>query len=626
MTLSRPTIPATDAYRQKVSQIDSKTAVSQTKSKQLIRLRLATGLPGLLLIGFGVFDSAVGSWAWQLGLVLMVAFLAFATWYEYLQWLIARGISQKYGFLRLIARCERDWEKLPELPVEQECAPYQSDWTRDLDLFGNRSLFRWFSLAMSQTGARTIAKWMTEWTPPSIVLERQEAVQELASQRDWRIGFYEIACASRNQSTNPEAILDWACSRNHYTGRQWQYYATLLGPAMIPLGLVILLASVFIEIGSGQAIGLGILAVGLGLNLLISMVAIGPIHDLFHRLGSANRELQTLIDWLSTIVSLKPKSAKLTRLRNELASDSYNAIRSIRDLQRLMSLAGMQKSPLFFLPYVLLQILLLWDVRILKRLEKWKSSHSERVKGWIDTLGEMEALVSAATLADEYHQWAFPKIVSHGTLLIVQQVAHPLLKDTERVPNNLKITDDKRLLLVTGSNMAGKSTLLRSIGVNSVLARLGAPVCAENWQSESFEIATSIRVQDSLQDGVSFFMAELKRLRAVVDQTQRESGPTGKRMLVLLDEILQGTNSRERQIAVDSVLKKLVDMGAIVLSSTHDLELASNEQMQRIAQIVHFREHFETIEGKQVMRFDYVMRDGVTPTTNALKLLEMVGL
>jgi predicted ATPase len=479
---------------------------------------------------------------------------------------------------------------------------------------------------MSQTGARTIAKWMTEWTPPSIVLERQEAVQELASQRDWRIGFYEIACASRNQSTNPEAILDWACSRNHYTGRQWQYYATLLGPAMIPLGLVILLASVFAEIGSGQAIGLGILVAGLGFNLLISMVAIGPIHDLFHRLGSANRELQTLIDWLSTIVSLKPTSAKLTRLRNELASDSYNAIRSIRDLQRLMSLAGMQKSPLFFLPYVLLQILLLWDVRILKRLEKWKSSHGERVKGWIDTLGEMEALVSAATLADEYHQWAFPKIVSHGTLLIVQQVAHPLLKDTERVPNNLKITDDKRLLLVTGSNMAGKSTLLRSIGVNSVLARLGAPVCAENWQSESFEIATSIRVQDSLQDGVSFFMAELKRLRAVVDQTQRESGPTGKRMLVLLDEILQGTNSRERQIAVDSVLKKLVDMGAIVLSSTHDLELASNEQMQRIAQIVHFREHFETIEGKQVMRFDYVMRDGVTPTTNALKLLEMVGL
>jgi DNA mismatch repair ATPase MutS len=121
-------------------------------------------------------------------------------------------------------------------------------------------------------------------------------------------------------------------------------------------------------------------------------------------------------------------------------------------------------------------------------------------------------------------------------------------------------------------------------------------------------------------------MAELKRLRLVVDQAQRESGPTGKRMLILLDEILQGTNSRERQIAVDSVLKKLVDMDAIVMSSTHDLELASNDQMKRSAQIVHFREYFESVDGKQVMRFDYVMRSGVTPTTNALKLLEMVGL
>ncbi len=266
------------------------------------------------------------------------------------------------------------------------------------------------------------------------------------------------------------------------------------------------------------------------------------------------------------------------------------------------------------------------DIRLLKRLERWKAINGKYVEGWIEALGEFEAFVSSATLSDEYPNWAYPQIANRGSLLDVKQIAHPLLKDSQRVPNDLRITDDKRLLLVTGSNMAGKSTLLRSIGVNSVLARLGAPVCAQNWTSESFDIATSIRVHDSLQDGVSFFMAELKRLRLVVDQAQREARPDGKRMLILLDEILQGTNSRERQIAVDSVLKKLVDMEAIVMSSTHDLELASNEQMKCSAQIVHFREYFETVEGKQVMRFDYVMRPGVTPTTNALKLLEMVGL
>lgn len=617
---------AVDDYRRKITEIDAETTLARGKSKQLIRLRAATALPGLLLIGLGIFDSSFGNWAWQLGLVLMVAFLGFATWYEHLQWIIARGNSKKFGFERLIARCERNWNGLTELPNEQECAPFISDWTKDLDLFGNRSLFRWFSLAMSSSGARLISRWMTDWVGPSEILDRQRAVQELAPLRQWRIEFYDIACASRNQSTSPEAILLWAKSPNHYSGRQWQYYLTMIGPVLIPLGLIALLLAIGFESQVGQMVGLGLLLGGAGLNLLISMIAIGPIHDLFHRLGSANRELQTLIDWLMTVRNLPGKSTRLIRLHNQLFTDGKDAIRSIGDLQRLMKLAGMQRSPLFFIPYVLLQLIFLWDVRLLKRLEKWKAMHGDRVEEWVNALAELEALVSSATLADENPTWTYPYIVDRGGLLDVNQMAHPLLKDIHRVPNDLRITDDKRLLLVTGSNMAGKSTLLRSIGVNTVLARLGAPVCAKNWTSESFDIATSIRVHDSLQDGVSFFMAELKRLRLVVDQAQRESGPTGKRMLVLLDEILQGTNSRERQIAVDSVLKKLVDMNAIVMSSTHDLELASNDQMKRSAQIVHFREYFETVDGKQVMRFDYVMRPGVTPTTNALKLLEMVGL
>ncbi|MCU0712721.1 MAG: hypothetical protein MUC43_11720 [Pirellula sp.] len=624
--LTNSAASAVDDYRTKIAEIDSEIAASRGKSKQLIRWRAATALPGILLIGFGIFDSSVGSWAWQLGLVLIVAFLGFATWYEFLQWIIAKGTSQKYGFERLIARCERNWNGLAELPIESECAPFVSDWTKDLDLFGNRSLYRWFSLAMSQTGARTISRWMTTWISAGEILDRQEAVRELATLRTWRLRFYEIACASRNQSTSPEAILAWVKTPNHYSGREWQYYLTWIGPILIPMGLLILLGSIMSESQIGQMVSLGLMLGGAGLNLLLSMIALGPIHDLFHRLGSANRELQTLIDWLITVKELQIRSRKLTQIQEQLFGDGKDSIRSITDLQRLMKLAGMQRSPLFFIPYVVLQVIVLWDVRLLKRLERWKSSNGDRVEGWIESLGELEAIVSAATLADEYPQWTYPKIADRGALLDANQLAHPLLKDSQRVPNDLRITDDKRLLLVTGSNMAGKSTMLRSIGVNSVLARLGAPVCAQQWTSESFDIATSIRVHDSLQDGVSFFMAELKRLRLVVDQAQREAKPDGKRMLILLDEILQGTNSRERQIAVDSVLQKLVSMEAIVMSSTHDLELASNDQMKRSAQIVHFREYFETVESKQVMRFDYVMRPGVTPTTNALKLLEMVGL
>jgi hypothetical protein len=626
--MSRTTTQATalDSYREQSESIRAAITESKKLGARLIQLRVATALPGLVLIAFGVLDSSVGSWAWQLGLGLIVGFLAFATWYENLMWGVAKKELQLYGFGRLTARCERNWQKLDRIPAESECDAFVTDWTRDLDVFGDRSLHRWFSLAMTHTGTRSIAKWLTNWVEPSVIRLRQEAVQELSRNREWRLAYYEIACGSRDQKTNPEAIVEWCKRPKHFEGRAWLYWLTWIGPILIPIGLVILIASVVREAQLGQIVGLFVLLGGAALNLLLSMFVIGPVHDLFHRLGAANRELRTLLDWIDCAGKLKPTSPMLQGIVARLFDESRHAHQSIRDLQRLMSLAGMQRSPLFFVPYVVLQLLVLWDIRILMRLEKWKGRYEGDVEPWMQALGELEALSSAATIADEYPDWTYPEIGERGTLLSTIRAAHPLLKDSQRVPNDLQISESQRLLLVTGSNMAGKSTMLRCIGVNSLLARTGAPVCAERWTSESFQITTSIRVQDSLQDGVSFFMAELKRLRSVVDQANAESKPDGKRMLILLDEILQGTNSRERQIAVDSVLKRLIDLKAIVLASTHDLELASSDQMSRAAQVVHFREFFELVDGKQVMKFDYVMRPGVTPTTNALKLLELVGL
>ncbi len=210
----------------------------------------------------------------------------------------------------------------------------------------------------------------------------------------------------------------------------------------------------------------------------------------------------------------------------------------------------------------------------------------------------------------------------------IESLGHPLLPDAQRVTNDLQLSRMQPLLLVTGSNMAGKSTLLRSLGLNQILARCGAPVCASRYRSPLFELATSIRVRDSLKEGVSFFMAELKRLKEVVDTAQMagaqlQSEPA---VMFLLDEILQGTNSRERQIAVIKVIERLLACNSVGAISTHDLELADQPAVTRVSQIVHFREYFENDAGVQRMRFDYVMRPGPTPTTNALKLLAMVGL
>ncbi len=246
---------------------------------------------------------------------------------------------------------------------------------------------------------------------------------------------------------------------------------------------------------------------------------------------------------------------------------------------------------------------------------------------WFTALGTCEALISGGTLADEYPDWAYPQpVVEADQLFQARGLGHPLLRDTARVPNDVELQASQPLLLVTGSNMAGKSTFMRAVGLNLLLARTGSPVCAEQLHTPLYELATSIRVRDSLRDGVSFFMAELKRLKEVVDLAEHRSAEGTHQIMFLLDEILQGTNSQERQIAVASVLGKLLSYGAVGLVSTHDLDLAHAEEVRSVSQVVHFREYFETEQGKEVMRFDYRMRPGSTPTTNALKLLKLVGL
>lgn len=624
---------ATDGYLQHIQTLELKIRGREGLLKRLVWVRLVLALPGLALIVGGLSISEASGWTWKVGILLFVGFLAVATWHESNLWQISQLRQRLFGYRRLLARCQRNWTELAPLPTEENTKEYYSDLSRDLDLFGDRSLYRWCSLAMTQTGSKTLCGWLTTWVTSEVVRERQGAVGSLKSDQAWRDAFFEITCDYRNQQASPEGLESWCKGDFHFANRRWVQWLTWLSPAVLLTGMVVLVLAKLQEYELGQFVGLGMLLAGAAVNFLVTMVIIGPIHDIFVKIGTANRDLQSLANIIQAIKILESKQALLTKIREKCFDANHSADIALSQLQRIMSLAGMQRSPLFFIPYLVLQVVFLWDVRVLELLERWKVRFGGCTPGWLEAIGMTETLFSAATIASENPSWVYPLLFDKedmrlpgDRLLDVEGVAHPLLKDASQVPNNVSITRDRPLLLVTGSNMAGKSTLLRSIGINSILSRLGAPVCAVKWGGAVCELASSIRVQDSLQDGVSFFMAELKRLRSVVDLAQKENQPGGKQMLVLLDEILQGTNSRERQIAVEHVLDKLVECGCIVLTSTHDLEMAGNGSIQRIAQVVHFREHFETVAGHQVMRFDYIMRSGVTPTTNALKLLEMVGL
>jgi DNA mismatch repair ATPase MutS len=290
----------------------------------------------------------------------------------------------------------------------------------------------------------------------------------------------------------------------------------------------------------------------------------------------------------------------------------------MRGLNRILGWAELRMSAGIF--HFLIQASTLWDFHVLIALERWRRDNGARVRGWIDALAELDALSSLATAARDNPSWCMPRIDS-GVRVSAGSLGHPLIPDDRRVPNDAQVGPAGTVLLVTGSNMSGKSTLLRAIGLNVVLAQAGGPACAATLELPPCDLETSIRVTDSLELGLSYFMAALARLKGVVDAA--EHARPGRVLLYLLDEILQGTNSAEREIAVLAVARHLIESGAIGAMTTHDLTLASREPLASAAHLVHFT---EIVDEQGRMQFDYRLREGIATSRNALRLMAMIGI
>jgi DNA mismatch repair ATPase MutS len=276
----------------------------------------------------------------------------------------------------------------------------------------------------------------------------------------------------------------------------------------------------------------------------------------------------------------------------------------------------------------LFQVLLLWDFHVLAGLERWRSRSGRRAREWLKGLGEVEALSALAGLAHDNPEWAFPEIhPGQSATIDGTDVGHPLLREDKRVVNDIEVGPARTFLLVTGSNMSGKSTLLRAIGLNVVLAQAGGVVCAARFRMPTVCLFTSMRVRDSIEHGVSYFMAGLVRLRSIVTAARAHSVDDGA-FLYLLDEVLQGTNSAERHVAVCRIVGELISMDTLGAVTTHDLALADAEELKQACRPVHFTETIEVGgDGAAAgMSFDYRLRPGVATSTNALRLLELMGI
>jgi hypothetical protein len=310
----------------------------------------------------------------------------------------------------------------------------------------------------------------------------------------------------------------------------------------------------------------------------------------------------------------------LQQLQRDLSAEGVRAGQQMARLGRLMALADL-RGWMFFYP---IQLATLWNVHVLWLLELWQRAAGARARTWLAALGDFEALAALATLAHDNPSWIFPELVGEpAPRLSARGLGHPLLAPDACVGNDVALGPPGTFLLVTGSNMSGKSTLLRAIGMNIVLAQAGGPVCAAALRVPPLALASSMRVQDSLEQGISYFMAELQRLKEVVDT----AGQAGERTpLFLLDEILHGTNTTERQIAARRIILHLLSLGATGVVSTHDLALADAPELAVISQPVHFTEQFTRGADGLSMTFDYQLRPGIATSTNALKLMEMIGL
>jgi len=542
---------------------------------------------------------------------LFVGFVALVWWHGRVEAAERHAAARARVNREAAARVERAWSEIttPSPPGPGREHAYADD----LDLFGHASLFRLLGSVATEAGRQTLTAWLLQGAAATAIRERQAAVRELAARPAFRERLATLGLLVEPRPHELEAFLAWAESAPWLRGSRWlPWVARLVSAATV---------------GLAAAHAGGLIDRPLWVYPLVAALALmvryeARIHHTFSRAFSRERIFQEHAALFSHLVSDAADSPLLRNLQSALHVNHLSAPREMARLGRLMRLADLRFQAFFHFP---INALTLWDFHVLAALEAWQRRTGPRLRTWFAVLGEVDALAAFGWLAHDNPDWAFPVIEDQGDRFSAESLAHPLLPGDRRVANDVVVSPPGTFLLVTGSNMSGKSTLLRAIGANVVFALAGGPVCARRLALPPLVLFTSMRVQDSLEAGVSYFMAALQRLKLVVTAAER-SPRDGGMLLYLLDEVLQGTNTAERQVALRHILSHLLELPVIGAVTTHDLELAASPDLAPACHAVHFSEGVEREGDGARLSFDYRLRPGVATSRNALKLLELVGL
>jgi ABC-type multidrug transport system fused ATPase/permease subunit len=479
-------------------------------------------------------------------------------------------------------------------------------YSYDLDIFEEGSLFQFVNRTVMKKGREKLANWFREPCPDiGVIKSRQEALKELAEKDIFRLDFRATGETSVDNTDDLQEVTDWF-NEPSVMGVSWFYRIARIA---FPLAsLVCLVLTLF----QGEYYRLLIMI--FLLQLMITGIRLRTTNRIH---GIVSKRLQTFKK-LHRLIVLTGEEKFRTGYMKNLTADFYNsgisARSAIRQLSRLVSAFD---NRLNVLAGLLLNGFILWDIQCILRLEKWKSRYKDHFSLWVDGMAETDALISLATFHFNFPQYCFPEFTDRG---MIQGVAlgHPLIADDQRVCNDFSIPSEGTIVMITGANMAGKSTFLRTVGVNIVLAMSGAPVCATRFALKPADLYTSMRTSDSLLHHESYFYAELKRIKTIVDELSR-----GRKMLIMLDEILKGTNSEDKHRGSQAVLKRIFALGGTAIIATHDLELAKDEPLYKGRMI---NKCFEIeIKGADIS-FDYKLRDGITQKMNASLLMRQMGI
>ena len=617
-----PPIPPLREYGQRLDERRRRAAQFSWRERVAGNARVAVFLVGVLLAILALGVHILSAW-WVLLPILLYAGLLIPhekvtrTWHR-----SQRAVA---FYENGLARLRDDWKGRGQngSRFRDDTHPYAGD----LDLFGSGSLFELLCTARTRTGENTLAAWLLAAAAPEEVRARQAAVAELRPLLDLR---EDLALLGGDvpAGVDFDALAAWGAQSPVLEARWPRWVALVLG-VMTTTALVGWLLSLFGLLDVNTLFGRFFLearslpfVILLTVQLLFAAWLQKRVNAVLAAVEQRGRDLALLSNVLARLERATFKAPRLRELRAALDTTAHpGAGRSVPPSERIAQLGNLldvlnSRRNQLFMP---LALLLMWGTQMAHAIESWRSVAGPAIARWLAVVGQFEALCALAAYAYENPDDPFPEIVTEGEVCYEgEQMGHPLLPASRCVRNDLRLMDGLHVLIVSGSNMSGKSTFLRTVGINAVLALAGAPVRAQRLRLSPVAVGATLRIQDSLQEGRSRFYAEILRVRQIVELTR---GPLP--LLFLLDEIFAGTNSHDRRHGAEAVVRGLAASGAIGLVTTHDLSLTHiAEQLGTRAANVHFADHFEN----GVMIFDYRLHPGVVQHSNALALMRAVGL